>query len=174
MDPQQADRIITTSHLGLCTQKSPPEGMLPGSWYPVAEAPGIYVSLIATGMVAPEILGSYRQTVNVLDGEEKNSLVYLAAFDLDQFAVKYSRGTDHPRLNWSDHMLERMRDKSLPGPDGIGTLAPLVAKGMISPADAGRTAAAFAGVFKRTHGAFIWGGWPQRISGAITDLWNRV
>ena len=50
-----------------------------------------------------------------------------------------------------------MRDKSLPGPDGIGTVAPLVSTGLISPVDAGRTVAAFTGGFKRTHGAFAWG-----------------
>ena len=50
-----------------------------------------------------------------------------------------------------------MKDTSLPGPDGIGTIAPLVSTGLISPRDAGRTVATFTGGFKRTHGAFKWG-----------------
>lgn len=140
--------------------------MIPGSWYPVKESPGIYVSLIAAGMIAPEILGSYRNVVSPLDTEEKDSLVYAVAFDLDRFEVKFSRGTDHPRVNWSERMLDRMRDKSLPGPDGIGTVAPLVSTGLISPVDAGRTVAAFTGGFKRTHGAFTWGELATTNSGS--------
>ena len=60
LDPRQADRIIASSHLGIDVQGSTTRGMVPGSWYPVKEGPGIYVSLIAAGMIAPEILGSYR------------------------------------------------------------------------------------------------------------------
>ena len=124
------------------------------------------MSLVAAGMTAPEILKSYRNVVSRMEAEEADALVYLVAFDLDQFEIKFARGTDHPRVNWSDHILERMRDKSLPGPDGIGTIAPLVSTGMIPPDDAVRTAAAFTGGFKRTHGAFMWGELAMRNSGS--------
>jgi hypothetical protein len=50
-----------------------------------------------------------------------------------------------------------MRDPKLPGPDGIGTIAPLVSTGLISPGSAGITVATFAGGFKRMHGAFKYG-----------------
>ena len=158
LDPQQADRLIASSHLGVDVEGGSTDGSLAqGIWYPAKDAPGIYVSLITAGSVAPEIMHSYRSIVSRLDSEELDALAYLVAFDLDRCDVRFSRGTDHPRVNWSDRMLDRMKDKSLPGPDGIGTVDPLVSTGMISPQEAGRTVAAFTGGFKRTHGAFMWG-----------------
>jgi hypothetical protein len=50
-----------------------------------------------------------------------------------------------------------MKDKSLPGPDGIDTVAPLIRTGLINPMDAARTVATFTGGFKRYHGAFKYG-----------------
>jgi len=79
------------------------------------------------------------------------------AFDLDQFSLKYALGTEHPRVGWSDHILEQMMDKSLPGPDGIGSIAPLVSTGLVNPMDESRTVATFTGGFKRVHAAFTYG-----------------
>jgi hypothetical protein len=50
-----------------------------------------------------------------------------------------------------------MRDSTLPGPDGIGTSAPLVRTGRVAPGEVDRTVAAFTGGFKRHHGAFKYG-----------------
>jgi hypothetical protein len=167
LDPRQADRVITSSHLGMDVERGSQDmSMAPGNWYPVKDSPGVYVSLITAGSVAPEIMRSYPTSVSRLDPEELDALVYLVAFDLDRFDVRFSRGTDHPRVNWSERMLNQMKDKSLPGPDGIGTVAPLVSTGMISPRDAGRTVAAFTGGFKRTHGAFMWGELARKNHGS--------
>ena len=51
-------------------------------------------------------------------------------------------------------MLPQMKDASLPGPDGIGSIAPLVSTGLISPENGRHTVAAFTAGFKREHGAF--------------------
>ena len=166
LDPGQADRIVASPNLGIVIRTAAPRRMAPGSWYPAAENPGAYVSLIAAGQAAPAILKSYRNVVSSLDGEETDALVYLVAFDLDRFEINFSRGTDHPRVDWSERMLERMKDRSLPGPDGIGTVAPLVSTGLIPPNDAARTAAAFTGGFKRAHGAFAWGELATRNFGS--------
>jgi hypothetical protein len=42
----------------------------------------------------------------------------------------------------------------LPGPDGIGTVSPLVRTGMLNPVQAGLAVATFTAGFKRSHGAF--------------------
>ncbi len=50
-----------------------------------------------------------------------------------------------------------MKDPNLPGPDGIGNVAPLISTGLIPPEDGPRTIASFTGGFKREHGAFRFG-----------------
>ena len=157
IDPDQAHRVVISSHLGIELEDASPRGLVPGNWYAVKDNRGLYVSLMAPDMIARDILRSYRNTVSTLDKAESDALVYLVAFDLDQFDLKFSLGTEHPRVDWSDRVPDRMKDPSLPGPDGIGTTAPLVSSGSVNPKDAGKTVAAFTGGFKRTHGAFRWG-----------------
>jgi hypothetical protein len=157
IDPDQAERLLLSPHLGIELEEASPRGLVPGNWYAVKDHRGLYVSLIAPNMIARDILLSYRSLVSTLDKAESDALVYLIAFDLDQYDLKYSLGTEHPRVDWSDRVPDRMRDPSLPGPDGIGTIAPLVSTGLVSPKDAGRTVAAFTAGFKRTHGVFRWG-----------------
>ena len=131
--------------------------MTPGAWYPAAGNAGVYVSVMQPNLVAPAILQSYRSLVNTLDNVEASSLVYLIAFDIDQFELGFALGTEYPGVGWSDHLLPQMRDSRLPGPDGIGSIAPLVSTGLISPENGRRTVATFTGGFKRTHGAFRYG-----------------
>jgi len=157
IDPKQADRMVKPVGLGIEIQESSPNGMVLGTWYAAKDKPGIYVSVIVPNGIAPEIMHSYTKVVNGLNSVELGELVYLIAFDLGQFDLKYTLGTEHPRVGWSQHILDQMKDKALPGPDGIGTIAPLVSTGLINPMDAGRTVATFTGGFKREHGAFKYG-----------------
>jgi hypothetical protein len=112
--------------------------------------------LVPSG-IAPEIMSSYKNVLSRLDSVELAELVYLVAFDLNRFDLHYGLGTVHPGVGWSEHIASQMRDKSLPGPDGIGTIAPLVSTGLINPMDAPRTVATFTGGFKREQGAFAYG-----------------
>ena len=157
LDSKKTNRSVRPNDLGIEIQESSSNGMVLGSWYAVKENPGIYVSAIMPDGITPEILHSYTKVVNGLDSVEARGIVYLVAFDLNQFSLKYALGTDHPRIGWSDHILSQMMDKSLPGPDGIGSIAPLVSTGLIPPTDESRTAATFTGGFKRVHGAFSYG-----------------
>jgi hypothetical protein len=154
LDPKQANRLVKPVDLGIDIEPSRPDGIVLGSWYATKGNPGIYISVIEPRAIAPSILGSYRNLVHEMDAVESGQLVYLVAFDLNRFDLRYSLGTDHPRVDWSEHLLPRVKDESLPGPDGIGAIAPLVSTGLISPTDAGKTVAAFTGGFKRIHGAF--------------------
>lgn len=129
-----------------------------GAWYPVNSAPGIYVSVIQPSVVAGSILTSFRSRVSNLDSVEANAVDYLVAFDLADFDLGFALGTDHPRVDWAGRELAGVHDEHLAGPDGIGTSAPLVRNGMVSPALTAQTAATFAGGFKREHSAFRYGG----------------
>jgi hypothetical protein len=154
IDPKYADRLVTSANLGISLQDPKASGLSPGAWYAASGTPGIYVSLLQPNFIAPQILQSGDTAVNKLDGVEASALCYLIAFDLDQFELGYAQGTEHPGVDWSDNIRPQMKDPELPGPDGIGSIAPLTATGLVNPEDARRTVAVFTGGFKRTHGAF--------------------
>jgi len=166
IDSGYEHRLLTSSNLGISLEGPEATGMTPGAWYAAAENPGVYVSILQPNLIAPAILQSFNTVVNALDSVEASALCYLVAFDLDQFELGYGLGTEHPRVEWSDHILAQMRNPKLPGPDGIGTISPLVATGFVSPEDARNTVVTFTGGFKRTHGAFAYGDLALRNSGS--------
>jgi len=131
-------------------------GVLLGRWYRVNGLPAVYVSIVQPRAIASEILSSHSERVNKLDAVEAEALVYLVAFDLEAYDLGFAVGTVHPRVDWSARVLSDVRD-STPGPDGFGSVAPVVTDGMISPALAGRAVGTFTGGFKRGHGAFHYG-----------------
>jgi hypothetical protein len=165
LNAQTSDRAVVPEHLGLELAKEP-GGLALGHWYAAAGQPGIFVSVMQPQAVAPEILASHRGTVSNLDPVESAALVYLVAFDLEQFDLGFALGTEHPTLGWSERTLAAVRDPKRPGPDGIDSAAPLVRTGMVSPAVAASTAATFTGGFKREHGAFRYGPLAQQNQGS--------
>ena len=166
IDPQYANRVVSSGDLGVAAESSENGGLRPGSWYAASGNPGVYISLIQPNFIDPAILKSYRTTVNNLDGVEASSLCYLVAFDLDQFDLAYELGTEYPGVGWSEHIIPKMKDPKLQGPDGIGSISPLVATGLINPESAPKTVATFTGGFKREHGAFKSGEFALRNHGS--------
>ena len=157
IDPKYCDRLLTSGNLGIDLGGPEKHGMTPGAWYPASGNPGVYVSLLQPNLIDAQILRDHANLVNNLDGAEASALAYLMAFDLDQFDLGFALGTEHPGVGWSDRVPQQARDSKLPGPDGIGSIAPLISTGLVSPQDARRTVATFTGGFKRTHGAFKYG-----------------
>ncbi|MBZ5610462.1 MAG: hypothetical protein LAP38_19550 [Acidobacteriia bacterium] len=157
IDPKYCDRLLTSSNLGLDLGGPEKTGMIPGAWYPASGNPGVYVSIVQPNLIDPPILESYAKVVSNLDRIEASALSYLIAFDLDRFDLGFALGTEHPKVGWSDRVPEPARNPKLPGPDGIGSIAPLVSTGLVNPENAPRTVAAFTAGFKRTHGAFKYG-----------------
>jgi hypothetical protein len=153
IDPKYAGRVLTPSGLGIPLDNVP-TGIAPGGWYSANGNPGVYVSLIEPQLIDGSILESYKTLVSPLDSVEASSLCYLVAFDLDRFDLGYALGTEHPSVEWSEHIQPVMKDPKLPGPDGIGTIFPLVPTGMVSPESVRKTVSTFTGGYKRAHGAF--------------------
>jgi hypothetical protein len=153
IDPKYAGGVLTPSGLGIPLDNVR-TGLAPGVWYSANGNPGVYVSLIEPQLIDGSILESYKTLVSPLDSVEASSLCYLVAFDLDRFDLGYALGTEHPSVEWSEHIQPAMKDSKLPGPDGIGTISPLVATGMVSPESVRKTVATFTGGYKRMHGAF--------------------
>ncbi|MGD1093954.1 MAG: hypothetical protein ABSB35_18455 [Bryobacteraceae bacterium] len=166
IDPKYADRLLTTGNLGIDLEGPEKTGMHPGTWYAARGNPGVYVSILQPNLIEPSVLQSYKTAVNNLDSVEASSLCYLIAFDLDRFELGYELGTEHPGVGWSDHMLAQMRDPALPGPDGIGTIRPLITTGLVNPESARQAVATFTGGFKRMHGAFKFGDLALRNHGS--------
>jgi hypothetical protein len=134
-----------------------PEKLTVGEWYEIEGQPGMYASVIEAGMVEKSILNSHKNIVGPLDRIETDAIALMIAFRKNQFDAGFMIGTDHPRVDWSERALESQVDKSKPGPDGIGTIEPLIGTGKVIPAHVPRTAASFIGGFKRSHSAFKWG-----------------
>ena len=149
-----ADHFLVPQELGIDLESETGEKVLIGRWYGARKLPGVFVSVIKSSLVAEEIVELQKKQVNPLDEVESNALAYLVAFDLDMMDLGFEMGTDHPRVDWSDRVQDQARDSTLPGPDGIGTLEPLVMTGLLCPDHKARITATFVGGFKRYHGAF--------------------
>jgi hypothetical protein len=154
IDLKYADRLMTSTNLGIPLEDAGVTRLVPGVWYAAMGNAGVYVSVLPPNFIAHEILQRRDGAATRLDSVEGSALTYLIAFDLDQFELGFARGTENPGVEWSDQLLNRMKDPALPGPDGIGSIAPLSATGLVSPWDARRSVAVFTGGFKRGHGAF--------------------
>jgi hypothetical protein len=163
--PESAGRSIAADHLALDLATSSAQ-LDPGQWYAVRDLPAVSVSVIAPEFLDARFRSGREATVNQLDPVESVALVYLVAFDLEQVHLHYVMGTEHPRLDWSERPPASSRDPRLPGPDGVGTAAPLVTDGMVSPADTGDTIGTFTAGFKRSHGAFHYGVLATRNHGS--------
>lgn len=147
---------VVQANMGLRLDGAPKGRIAMGAWYPLSNLPGVYASTLQPALISKDILGD-KGAANRLEYNESRALVYLVAFDLGRFDIGYEPGTEHPRVDWSSRPSGAGRNMALPGPDGIGTVRPLVNTGMVSPALTRRVVATFAGGFKREHGAFRFG-----------------
>jgi len=142
---------LTPENLGLPV----PEGPLrAGHWVELVDQPGMFATVLQPQLAHPDVVAALGDGVRGLQAEERDALVYLVAFDLDQFAFDYELGTDHPRLDWSDRPPAASLDPSIPGPDGFDTAAPLARTGQVPPWARDQLVATFTAGFKRSHGAF--------------------
>lgn len=165
MDSQEGGAVVP-DELGITLKSAPSGGMLMGHFYEVKDGPGLYVSVMKADLVSKEILKSFPNRVNKLDRVESEALVYLLAFDLDLYAFHYELGTEHPRVDWSYRVPRTPASRTIPGPDGIGSIEPLVGTGMVNPFEINQVVATFTGGFKRGHGAFRSGALAHANSGS--------
>ncbi len=160
-----AGRAVVPEHLGIDVGQGA-AGLLLGQWYAVHDVAGLFISVIRPEATAPRDARRESRRANELDSIEAAALDYLVAIDLSQVDLGFALGTDHPRVGWSERVLESARTATLPGPDGIGSPAPLVVNGMVNPPTVERAVATFAGGFKREHGAFRYGALARQNHGS--------
>ena len=162
--PESATRAVVPGMLGIELADAT-RGVVLGQWYTVRGVEDAYVSVMEPAAVAdtppPRSGRPWRP-----DAVEADALAYMVAFDLSRFDVGFALGTDHPRVGWSAHIRDEVRNPAVPGPDGIDTAAPLARTGMLAPTLQARAVATFTGGFKREHGAFRQGTLAQRSHGS--------
>jgi hypothetical protein len=166
LDAKYVGEQLVPRELGLRITHQAAHGIAMGHWYGVVDEPGIFVSAVTPRAISADVLAGVRHPPKPLDAVEAGALVYVVAFDLERFEVGFELGTEHPRVEWSDHVAPGVRDDARPGPDGIGSIDPLVSTGMLSPRARERVVATFTGGFKRTHGAMRWGALAEVNSGS--------
>lgn len=158
--------FLPPKHLGITVETNKEGNLEVGKWYPVKESQGVFLSMMVPKLLPRDIVKSFPKLVSNLDNVEQEALVYSIAFDMNLMEMGFKLGTDHPRVDWSERVLDKMRDNDLPGPDGIGDVAPFVMTGLTAPWMNKRLVATFTGGFKRSHGAFKWGDLALRNAGS--------
>lgn len=152
--------------LGLKMTGTKGKGMAAGRWYPSASEKGVFVSQVEPTLLAPEVKRTYAQRAGDMNPVEEKAIVYLVAFDLKEFSLGYAVGSKHPGVEWSTRS-QFSRSASLKGgPDGFGSVWPLVTNGTVSPSLLARTIATFTGGFKRYHSAFKMGPFAEKNLGS--------
>ncbi|MBF0352502.1 MAG: hypothetical protein HQM11_15835 [SAR324 cluster bacterium] len=157
INPDYQGYLLNAPERGLRLSAMTGSELLVGAWYPVQDLPGVFLSVVQPQLVAQDILEKQKKLTNPLDEIENEALVYMVAFDLNQLEMGFAMGTEHPRVDWSERVQDEVLERSLPGPDGIATVAPLAMTGRVPPYRVKQTVATFIGGFKRLHGAFKWG-----------------
>ncbi len=147
---------LENNFLGISVKGFNGEQLEVGKWYQANLSEGVWVSAIKPSFIDKNLLTSYTDKVSSLDSVEERATATLIAFDLENFSLGYGIGTESPSVEWSDRSLAAEKSKR-PGPDGIGTIKPLVGTGRIPPYLLTRMVATFAAGFKRNHSAFKWG-----------------
>lgn len=157
LNPSEKGKLLTQHKLGIPLAAGySSRALMVGEWYPTSAYGGVYVSMLAPGMVSPEILNSYKNRVNALQEREVTSLAYLVAFDMKKYTMGWAHGTNQPGIGWSD----RLSPEQIAafgggaGPDGVGSFGELVNPGKVPPSDWARTIATFSGGFQLHHSHF--------------------
>jgi hypothetical protein len=154
VDPAYENQVLTPLELGITFDGQPGQKLGIGKWYRAHDLPGVFVSSIKPDLVSADLKQIIKSQIQPLDGVESKAGEYLVAFSLNSLEAGFAMGSEHPGVDWSERVPDKIRDSRLPGPDGIGNVAPLVNTGIINPIDDRRVIATFTAGFKRHHGAF--------------------
>jgi hypothetical protein len=166
LNPALETSFLAPTELGIELEKASQDEFLVGHWYRARGLPGVFVATIEPRLVSEDVIKSQQGLVSQLDQVESAALAHLVAFNLAQFDAGFAMGTVNPGVGWSERVLPGVRNDQLPGPDGIGNVAPVINTGMLAPYKSERVIATFAGGFKRHHGAFSYTEFALRNHGS--------
>ena len=160
------EATLSAPDLGIDLENKSPGTMTCGKWYAVKNQPGMFLCVLQPKMVAIDIALRQKGLVRPLEKVESSALVFCVAFDLRLFTIGFVLGTEHPGVEWAKGVKPSVMNTRIPGPDGIGTVTPLVNTGIVRPDLISQVAATFTGGFKRYHGAFRRGPLAEKNNGS--------
>ena len=166
IDRTYQSKTVLAPALDIATENSAAPKFVIGKWYRAKNLAGVYVNVLEPRAISTELRRSLKDRTQPLDAVEIGALAYLVAFSLDDFDLGFALGTAHPGVGWSERASRDAKDASLPGPDGIDRVSPLINTGLISPAELPQVRAAFTGGFKRHHSAFKYGKLASQNNGS--------
>ena len=131
-----------------------------GHWNETKMHSGVYVSLFKPDLIDSKILDNHKSLVREITPEESDKLVYVIAYDLNQYSINYAVGTKHPAIN---HNQDAMGAKQA---DYNKQIVPV---GSIPPYEIQDAIGVFIGGFKSKHGKFKHGPLKGRTYGYIQN-----
>lgn len=139
--------LVSSEHNLGFTRKTENIPLYYGHWYKTHMHQGIYTGLFIPELIDHSIKKSYPQKVFPMEEGEKDKLIYLTAYDLNQYTIRYAIGTTEPPIN---------TEKSAYGRTA-GLRKSLVAIGSIPPYHLSKAVGVFIGGFKRKHSIMLHG-----------------
>ena len=153
-----AYNLVSKEHqLGIELESEKPVNF--GHWNEAKMHSGVYVSLFKPDLIDAKILDSHQSLVREITPEESDKLVYVIAYDLNQYSINYAVGTKHPAINLDK---ETMGDQA----DLNKHLVPI---GSIPPYEIQDAIGVFIGGFKNKHGRFKHGPLKGKTYGYIQN-----
>ncbi|NRA45149.1 MAG: hypothetical protein HRU09_09365 [Oligoflexales bacterium] len=139
--------LVSSEHNLGFTRKLNESPLYYGHWYQTHMHTGIYTGLFIPDLIHPNIKKANPRKVFPIIDDEKDKLIYLTAYDLSEFTLRYTVGTTEPPIN---------TEKQNYGIVG-GLRKSLVPIGSIPPYHLSKAVGVFVGGFKRRHSMILHG-----------------
>ena len=149
--------LVSSEHnLGI-TRKQNNRPFYFGHWYQTNMHSGIYTGLFIPELIEENIKKSYPERVNPIEENEEDKLIYLTAYDLNQYTLRYTVGTTEPPINTEKSSYGRT----------ASLRKSLVPIGSIPPYHLSDAVGVFVGGFKSRHSEILYGPYKGKKYGYI-------
>ena len=139
--------LVSSEHNLGFTRKLSESPFYYGHWYQTNMHKGIFTGLFIPNLIPDDIKKSYPKKVFPIIEDEKDKLIYLTAYDLSEFTLRYAVGTTEPPINTNKGSYGRV----------ASLRRSLVPIGSIPPYHLSNAVGVFVGGFKNRHSMILYG-----------------
>ncbi|MFK7826251.1 MAG: hypothetical protein AB8G05_19010 [Oligoflexales bacterium] len=139
--------LVSSEHKLGITRKHDQYPLYYGHWYQTHMHSGIYTGLFIPELIHEIIRKSDPNKVDPIEEDEKDKLIYLTAYDLNEYTLRYAVGTTEPPINTEKSSYGRLANLRK-------SLVPI---GSIPPYHLNSAVGVFVGGFKRRHSQILYG-----------------